>query len=1625
MYTAGNILQAASAYHNFGTTVGTSGYGVRDNAGTMEYKNSGGSWTAFNASSTVMATGSVTAPGLAFSGDSDTGFYQATANTLSVTAGSVEAIRFETATSGVNYFDVTPAAAGASPIIGVAGSDTDIGIKLTPKGAGDVLISSGSLGIGTTTASAQLHLAGSKSAASWTLSGIGLRADAATYTDTTGSGAITTRVGNSFAIPTFASSSAVTVNNAATLFVNGAPLAGTNTTITNAYAFYINTGNARLDGWTGFGSIIPTAVVTIGGNQSSASWTTTGANFAVSANTLTATTGTSTVTTRVANSFAQPTFASSNAITVTNAANLYIADAPAAGTNTTITNAYALYIAAGNTLHAGLNSFGGTTVPAAVVHIAGNQSAAAWSNSGLLLRVAGVTLTDTSSSGTVAFAAASGFGTPTLAASSATTYTNAANLYIAAAPTAGTNVTLTNAWALYLAAGNMYTAGNILQAASAYHNFGTTVGTSGYGVRDNAGTMEYKNSGGSWTAFNASSTVMATGSVTAPGLAFSGDSDTGFYQATANTLSVTAGSIEAIRFETATSGVNYFDVTPAAAGASPIIGVAGSDTDIGIKLTPKGAGNVVVTSGNFGIGTTSPAAQLFLSGNKSAAAWTTSGIGIVTYPATYTDTTSSGAVAGGYIHRIGQPTIAASSATTYASATTLAVMGGPLAGTNMTITNALALYVGGNTRMDGFNGFGGVNPSSVVQVGGSQSSTSWTTRGLNFAVDANTLTDTSGTGTIGTRVANSFGTPTLASSSAETITVAANVYIAGAPAAGTNTTITNPYALYIANGNTRMDGWNGFGSVSPPAAVVHIGGSQSSTAWTTNGLNLRITGNTLTDTSSSGTVASVVTSSFGTPTLAASSATTYTNAATVFINSAPSAGSNVTITNPYSLWVNSGNARFESFAGFGGIVPTAIVHVGGNQSAASWTTNGLNFRVQANTLTNTTSSGTVATIVANAIAQPTLAASSATTYTNAANLYIGDAPAAGTNVTLTNAWALYLAAGNMYSAGNILQAASAYHNFGTTVGTSGYGVRDNAGTMEYKNSGGSWTGFNASSTVMATGSVTAPGLAFSGDLDTGFYQASANTLSVTAGSIEAMRFNTATSGVNYFNITPAAASASPIIGVAGSDTDIGIKLTPKGAGNVLVTSGFLGIGTTSAAAQLHLAGNQSAAAWTTSGIALRTDAATYTDTTSAGTSVGTVGINALGVPTIAASSAVTIAHGVNLYVAGPPTAGTNVTLSKAWAIMTPSTARSYFGGLNVGASVNNGLLTIGSNFSTTSWTTTGAYFTVTAGTATDTSGSGTIAVRTASAFQQPTFASSSAVTVTNAANVYISDAPAAGTNTTLTNAWALYIATGNVKVASGNVGIGMNPTYPLDVTGDIRTSTCLRYASSTLGTCTSDAALKKNITPYKLGLNEVVKLKAVTFSYNGLGGNQDDGKTQIGLIAQDVEKVAPELVGTQNVKLHPDDKETTAVKTVNYSTLTYMLINAVQELNTKLAALGAKLEELSAKLDKLTAEASTRVADNVKDIGTTIENGMTRITSLVVNKVTVGSTERPTGITLFDEVTGKPYCLKIRSGAIVRSKGACGDAAELKKKKAKAKPVSYKAKKPLQAHAPELLAPAQ
>lgn len=79
----------------------------------------------------------------------------------------------------------------------------------------------------------------------------------------------------------------------------------------------------------------------------------------------------------------------------------------------------------------------------------------------------------------------------------------------------------------------------------------------------------------------------------------------------------------------------------------------------------------------------------------------------------------------------------------------------------------------------------------------------------------------------------------------------------------------------------------------------------------------------------------------------------------------------------------------------------------GNLSSAAWGVNGVAINDTANTFTDTSSSGIVASAVASSFGRPTFAATAGTTYTAAASVYIAGDPIAGSNVTLSATYGLW------------------------------------------------------------------------------------------------------------------------------------------------------------------------------------------------------------------------------------------------------------------------------------------------------------------------------------------------------------------------------------------------------------------------------------------------------------------------------------------------------------------------------------------------------------------------------------------------------------------------------------------
>jgi hypothetical protein len=122
----------------------------------------------------------------------------------------------------------------------------------------------------------------------------------------------------------------------------------------------------------------------------------------------------------------------------------------------------------------------------------------------------------------------------------------------------------------------------------------------------------------------------------------------------------------------------------------------------------------------------------------------------------------------------------------------------------------------------------------------------------------------------------------------------------------------------------------------------------------------------------------------------------------------------------------------------------------------------------------------------------------------------------------------------------------------------------------------------------------------------------------------------------------------------------------------------------------------------------------------------------------------------------------------------------------------------------------------------------------------------------------------------------------------------------------------------------SDRRLKKDVADFRQGLAELEKVRPVTFGYNGLGDTHDDGKRFVGVIAQELEVVAPAMVGSTKMRLHPNDAATTDVKTVDPTAFTYMLINAVKEQQSTIQRLEARVASLESKAPKTLVAHPTR-----------------------------------------------------------------------------------------------------
>ncbi len=143
----------------------------------------------------------------------------------------------------------------------------------------------------------------------------------------------------------------------------------------------------------------------------------------------------------------------------------------------------------------------------------------------------------------------------------------------------------------------------------------------------------------------------------------------------------------------------------------------------------------------------------------------------------------------------------------------------------------------------------------------------------------------------------------------------------------------------------------------------------------------------------------------------------------------------------------------------------------------------------------------------------------------------------------------------------------------------------------------------------------------------------------------------------------------------------------------------------------------------------------------------------------------------------------------------------------------------------------------------------------------------------------------------------------------------------------------------------SDERLKKDIAPFTDGLAVLREINPVTYKFNGIGG-LDQSKTNIGVIAQDVQTVAPYCVGVSKILINQSDGSAFSsdiVATLNDSTpqylvnvlnynnngLFYAMINAIKQLDSTVTALQNEVNGSALRMTEDSAGYATLPSQHV------------------------------------------------------------------------------------------------
>lgn len=358
--------------------------------------------------------------------------------------------------------------------------------------------------------------------------------------------------------------------------------------------------------------------------------------------------------------------------------------------------------------------------------------------------------TRTWADGTVATQRENLFQAPTYnKTTTSATFTKAATLAVSGAPIAGTGVTITNPYAFWVQGGQSEFDGNIVQNAR-YTKFGNaTPNNTGLSAGSSAGAELWGTdntiSGVQLGVGNTSNGTSAYGFIflnndlasdnLADHYAGFGYTSSGY---TDTTFGTGAAAANQLQFWNTDGQMAFFTTKASTLGRF--------DWFVGGSATANEAMQLA-SSGNLGVGATSPSGRVTIGGSQTLAAWGVAGPNLQLLGSTFTDSsTAAGATVGNaMINTIAAPTLTAANATsgskvTYTNAATLYIGGAPTAGANTLFGTGYALDVAaGTTLLNGAVSVGsnltvsGTINGNIIQTAGSINTTNFgTATGATF-----------------------------------------------------------------------------------------------------------------------------------------------------------------------------------------------------------------------------------------------------------------------------------------------------------------------------------------------------------------------------------------------------------------------------------------------------------------------------------------------------------------------------------------------------------------------------------------------------------------------------------------------------------------------------------------------------------------------------------------------------------------------------------------------------------------------------------------------------------------------------------------------------------------------------